>query len=52
MKEVKAAEASDSDSGQASEEDDGDEQPEERKSKAVCETGRKQINGMAHWINS
>ncbi|KAI9527600.1 hypothetical protein NQZ68_028822 [Dissostichus eleginoides] len=52
MKEVKAAEASDSDSGQASEEDDGDEQPKERKSKAVCEKGRKQINGMAHWINS
>ncbi|KAF3842672.1 hypothetical protein F7725_001521 [Dissostichus mawsoni] len=45
MKEVKAAEASDSDSGQASEEDDGDEQPKERKSKAVCEIGRKQING-------
>ncbi|KAK1903026.1 Ribosomal RNA processing protein 1 like A [Dissostichus eleginoides] len=45
MKEVKAAEASDSDSGQASEEDDGDEQPKERKSKAVCEKGRKQING-------
>ncbi|XP_034057927.1 ribosomal RNA processing protein 1 homolog B-like isoform X2 [Gymnodraco acuticeps] len=43
MKEVKAAE--DSDSGQASEEDDGDEQPKERKSKAVCEIGRKQING-------
>ncbi|XP_010774695.1 ribosomal RNA processing protein 1 homolog A-like [Notothenia coriiceps] len=45
MKEVKAAEASDSDSGQASEEDDGNEQPKERKSKAVCEIGRKQING-------
>ncbi|KAK5861593.1 hypothetical protein PBY51_022976 [Eleginops maclovinus] len=45
MKEVKAAEASDSDSGQASEEDDGDEQPRERKSKAVCDIGRKQTNG-------
>ncbi|XP_074514392.1 uncharacterized protein rrp1 isoform X1 [Sebastes fasciatus] len=46
MKEVKGAEASDSDSGQASEEDDQEDQPEEKISKPVSKKGTwKQMNG-------
>ena len=48
MKEVKAAEAVDSDSGRASEEDDECEREEKTRSKVACRRGGgKQMNGTS-----